>query len=221
MASNYITIGISMMVFIFYIISLFILFDTRKKLDGHAKIAMSYFMVSLAVLIIRRLQQIFPDSQILNFMPYSGDIIALLFAISFSIACFYFHKAIMGAGGKGKGAQTSPKPFGIKILLWGLAILIAVNLLARFEVIQLVGFQSDLLSLITLLFVATEIGVKSYVKEGKKKLDFIGWFGMIIIAILFLTLITSWLGLTLPIVNILKQIIESALLVFVIIEIFR
>ena len=119
------------------------------------------------------------------------------------------------------GIKASTKPIGIKFLLWGLAILISVNLLARFNVIQLVGFQSDLLSLITLLFVATEIGVKSYMRDGKKKLDIIGWFGISIIAILFLILITGWLGLGLSIVGTLKQIIESALLVFIIIEIFR
>ncbi|MEK7184749.1 MAG: hypothetical protein AAB683_01265, partial [Patescibacteria group bacterium] len=115
----------------------------------------------------------------------------------------------------------SSKPFGIKFLLSGLAILIAVNLLARFNVMQLVGFQSDLLSLITLLFVATEIGVKSYMNREKKKIDIIGWFGIIIVVLLFFTLITGWLGLALPIVSTLKEVIESALLVFVIIEIFR
>jgi hypothetical protein len=221
MALDYIIVGISMVVFIFYLIALFLLFDARKRLEGNAKVAFTYFIIAFLFLVIRRLQQIFLESQIVAFIPYFADYITLIFAILFTAAVFYFHKAITSAGGKSKGVRASSKPFGIKILLWGLAILIAVNLLARFEVIQLVGFQSDLLSLITLLFVATEIGVKSYVKEGKKKLDVIGWFGVIIIAILFLALITSWLGLTLPIISILKQTIESALLVFVIIEIFR
>ena len=221
MALDYVTVGISLVVFIFYLASLFLLFDTRKRLEGSARIALTYFIGAILFLMIRRLAQIFFEAEIIQIIPYFPDIVTLIFAILFSMAASYFHKAITSAGRKSKEIRARTKPMGIKLLLWGLAILIAVNLLARFSVIQLVGFQSDLLSLITLLFVATEIGIRNYMRDGKKKLDIIGWFGIIIIVILFLTLITSWFGLALSIVSTLKQVIESALLVFVIIEIFR
>jgi len=220
MALDYATVGISVVVFIFYLTSIFLLFDTRKRLEGNARIAITYFILAILFLIIRRLQQIFITSDIMASIPYSADMITLIFAILFTTAAFYFHKAIMSVGKKSKGAHASKKPFGIKLLLWGLAILISVNLLARFSVIELIGFQPDLLTLVTILFIATEIGMKSMI-GGKKKLDIIGWFGLIIVIILFLALITGWLGLALPIVGTLKQAIESALLVFVIIEIFR
>lgn len=197
------------------------LFDTRKRLEGSARIALTYFIIAILFLTIRRIAQIFFEAEIIASIPYFTDIITLIFAILFSTAAFYFHKAITGAGGKSKEMKAKAKPMGIKLLLWGLAILISINLLARFGVIELVGFQPDLLSLITILFMATEIGVRNYMKDGMKKVDFVGWFGIIIIILLFLILITGWLGLALAIVSTLKQIIESALLVFVVIEIFR
>ncbi len=221
MAFDYIFVGISIVIFISYLITFFFLFDTRKKLGGGAKTAFTYFILAILFLTLRRVTQISFEIQIVSTIPYFTEYVTLIFAILFSIAAYHFHKAITGVGKKSGKTQESSKPFGIKFLLSGLAILIAVNLLARFNVMQLVGFQSDLLSLITLLFVATEIGVKSYMNREKKKIDIIGWFGIIIVVLLFFTLITGWLGLALPIVSTLKEVIESALLVFVIIEIFR
>lgn len=97
MALDYILIGISSVILILYILSFFLLMHTRKKLDGKAKTAFTFFIISLFFIIIRRLQQVFETSKILNPIPYSPDIIALMLGISFFLAAFYFHQAIIKA----------------------------------------------------------------------------------------------------------------------------
>ena len=85
------------------------------------------------------------------------------------MAVFHFHKSIKAVGRK-SSEESKSKPLGIKLLLGGLALLILINLLSRFGIISLVNIQPDLLSMITVLFVATEIGVRSVLSgAGEEK----------------------------------------------------
>lgn len=97
MALDYTTIWISSFILIFYILAFFLLINTRKKLDGRARTAFTFFIITIFFLIIRRLQQVFVTSQILYPIPYSIEIISLLLAMAFLLAVFYFHKAIIVA----------------------------------------------------------------------------------------------------------------------------
>ena len=116
--------------------------------------------------------------------------------------------------------RTSVKPVGVKILLYGLAILITMNLIARFNIIDLTPLQPDLLTLLAIFFVATEIGVMSALR-GKKKLGAISMFGAIVVAFAFFALILGWLGISIGFLEQFKGLADLLLLVFVIIEIFR
>ena len=119
-----------------------------------------------------------------------------------------------------KAQSTKVKPVGIKILLYGLASLIVINLLARFNIFNITGLQPDIVTIIAILFVATEIGVMSTIR-GKKKIDGIGWFGVVVVGLAFLSLVLGWFGMTFSMLESLKGVVEIALLVFVILEIFR
>ena len=138
------------------------------------------------------------------------------------MAVFHFHKSIKAVGRK-SSEESKSKPLGIKLLLGGLALLILINLLSRFGIISLVNIQPDLLSMITVLFVATEIGVRSVLSGagGRKKLGKAGWFGTIVVILLFLMLMAGWVGITFPNMELAKGGIEIALLFFVFAEIIK
>jgi hypothetical protein len=170
---------------------------------------------------IRRLQDIFTESAILSPLPYSAEIVIILFSLLFFIGIFYIHKSIHA--GKSPRREKKRKSRGIKLLLGVLAVIILVNLLYRLGFINLTGFfQPDVLSIIVLLFVATEIGVRSALNErGKRKPDKIEWFGIGIITLLFLALILGWFGFTYVFLEISKRTLEFILFIFVIVEILR
>ena len=116
--------------------------------------------------------------------------------------------------------KTHVKPTGIKLLLYGLAVLIVVNLLSRFNVLNVTGIQPDVITILAILFVATEIGVMAGIR-GKKKLDGIGWFGTVVVILASIALIFGWLGMSLGVIAPFKGMIEIFLLIFVLVEIFR
>ncbi len=217
---DFVTVGLSAIILIFYLITIFLLWNLRKKIDERLKASFTLLIMAIFALTFRRLQQVFVTSSILSPIPYSTDIVTLIFVMLFFFAILHFYRVIVSAGKKHGFRKSSPKPLGLKLLLSGLAVLTIVNLLYRFGLITLVSLQPDLLSLIIILFVSLEVGLKSYI-HPKRRPDVVGWFGIGILIVLFAALITGWSGLTLSFMNTLKQIAESALLVFVVIEIFR
>ncbi len=97
MALDYIVVTISFVILILYMLSSLLMLSTRKRLDGKARTAFTFFIITLFLLIIRRLQQIFITSAILNPIPYSLDIITLIISITFFLVVFNFHQAIIKA----------------------------------------------------------------------------------------------------------------------------
>jgi hypothetical protein len=213
---------LSLFVFALYLITIFLLFGIRKKLKGDSKIAFTFFIVSILVVSIRRLQQIFSESQILSPIPYSAEIVTIMFALTFFLGVFYIHKSIH-VGKSSRSAMNKTKPWGIKFLLGVLATIILINLFYRFGLINLTEFfQPDVLTIIALLFVATEMGFRNALnKKAGKKPSKTELFGMVIVAMLFLALILGWFGLVFSFINISKILLEFLLLVFVIIEILK
>jgi len=116
--------------------------------------------------------------------------------------------------------KTKVKPIGMKILLIGIVALILVNLLARFNIIDFTTYQSDMLTLIAIFFVAFEIGIMQVIKRTKK-VDGLSWFGLSVVGLSFIALVLGWFGMSLAVLSTIKGFIEIALLVFVVIEIFR
>lgn len=220
MAIDFATVGLSSIILVFYLITIFLLWNLRKKIDEKLKASFTLLITAILALTVRRLQQVFVNSSILSPIPYSTDIVTLIFAMLFFFAILHFYRVVSGVDKKHRASRSSPKPLGLKLLLSALAVLTIVNLLYRFSFITLVDLQPDLLSLIIILFVSLEVGLKSYI-HPKRRPDVVGWFGIGILIILFATLIASWSGLTLSFMNTLKQVAEAAVLVFVVIEIFR
>ncbi len=124
--------------------------------------------------------------------------------------------------GKQKLLKTRVKPVGIKILLLGLVVLITMNLLARFGVLPTItAFQSDVLTVIAILFVATEIGMMGMIRRKFKKLDGISIFGSLVVLAAFVALVLGWIGIIWAPLETIKGFVDIALLVYVVIEIFR
>ncbi len=107
MALDYITVGISLVIFVFYLITFFLLIETRKRLAKEAGVAFIYFMVALFLLVLRRLQQIFIKSDIITTNPYFADFVTLAFAISFFIAVLVFYRSLKRAGSSGRSVGES------------------------------------------------------------------------------------------------------------------
>jgi hypothetical protein len=218
---DYMVVGISIVIFIFYLMTIFMSIEIKKSLNKEAGTAFVYFIIAILFLALRRIAQIFLEADIISLVPYFSDYVTLVFAILFFLAVFHFHKSIKAVGRK-SSAGASSKPLGIKLLLGGLALLIAINLLSRFGILSLVNIQPDLLSMMTVLFVATEIGVRSVLSgAGKRKLGKAGWFGTIVVVLLFLMLMAGWVGITFPNMELIKGGVEIALLFFVFIEIIN
>ena len=119
-----------------------------------------------------------------------------------------------------QGLKTRVTPTGIKLLLYGVIALTAINILQRLSVVNITGLQPDVITVLACLFVAVEIGVMSAVR-GRKKLDAISIFGAVVVSIALISLVFGWFGVVLSFLTPFKAFVEVALLIFVIIEIFR
>ncbi len=112
--------------------------------------------------------------------------------------------------------KTKVKPTGVKLLLWGLVVMIVINLMSRFNIIDLTGIQPDVLTLIAILFVSTEMGVF----RKRKKFDGLVIFGTVVVILAFLSLVLGWFGLSIAALAPFKGLIDLALLIYVLIAIF-
>lgn len=118
--------------------------------------------------------------------------------------------------------KTKVKPKSMRVILIGLAVLILVNLLARFDVIDLAAFQSDVLTLIGATFLAFEIALMSVVKStAKGKLNVVDLLIGLIVVFAVLGVVLGWLGITVGFLESIRGIVEVALLIGIIVEIFR
>ena len=94
MALDFIIVGLSLLVFIFYLVILFFLIEITKRVNKKIRITFIYLILAILFLIIRRLQQIFLESQILHFIPYLSEITTLMFAVFLFLAIFNFYREI-------------------------------------------------------------------------------------------------------------------------------
>lgn len=106
MVLDYIQVVLSSFVFLLYLWSIFLLFNVRGKLKGNSRIAFTFFIISIFVIALRRVQQTFIDSDILFPIPYSADIIALLFSLFFFLGTIYLYKSIKSSG-KSSGKKSA------------------------------------------------------------------------------------------------------------------
>ena len=120
MALDYTLVGISLVVFIVYLITFFFLIEIKKRLAREAGISMVFFMLAILFLTVRRVQQIFIETDIVKSIPYSPDIITLIFAVLFFLGVFYLYRGIRHAGkssvNMGSSFKEYKRKFGGKII---------------------------------------------------------------------------------------------------------
>ena len=120
MALDYIVVGFSSVILIFYFITIFMLMDIRRRLSENMRISFTLIILSLFVLTIRRLQQVFLESTILSPIPYSSDIITLIFILLFFLGVLTFYRNVKKAAGSrgssGASFSSYKKNLGRKII---------------------------------------------------------------------------------------------------------
>lgn len=99
MAFDYLSITISFLIFVIYVVVFFILFHVSLRASGKLVSSIMYFRIAIIFLIIRRVGIILEDADILT-LPYLEDITALLVAIILLLAFVEFYKAVLEATGK-------------------------------------------------------------------------------------------------------------------------
>lgn len=97
---DFIVVGISSVIFFFYLLIIFMSFSIKKRLKDDIGRAFIYIIIAILFLVIRRLQQIFIQAEIVASIPYFTDGITLVFAILFFMAVFSFYRAIKKIGSK-------------------------------------------------------------------------------------------------------------------------
>ncbi len=94
MALDYISVGISLVILIFYLMVILLLFEIKKRMIKEFETSFVYMVAAVIFLAIRRVQQVFVTSQIIESIPYLADIITFIFATLILLSFFSFYKVI-------------------------------------------------------------------------------------------------------------------------------
>lgn len=117
---DYIVVGISIVIFFFYLTIILMSIEIKRRLEKDAGRAFIYLILAILFLIIRRIQQIFLETEILNTIPYLSDIITFIFAVLLFMTVFSLYKSIKKASGSRKNAGYNlneyKRKFGRKII---------------------------------------------------------------------------------------------------------
>ena len=120
-----------------------------------------------------------------------------------------------------KKLKTHVRTNSVNIILGGVALLIVVNLLARFNIINLTDMGSNIITSIGALFLLSEVAVMSLIKRTKKKFE----LGNLVIAGIGLLslfgVVMSLLNVPIQFLSSIQGITEISLLIAILVEIFR
>ena len=117
--------------------------------------------------------------------------------------------------------RTKVTPTGMKVLLWGIVVLIVMTLLGMLNIVpSITEYTQDVLTLIAIFFVFTEIGLMQVIQK-RKKLKGLAIFGATVGILAFVSLILGWLGVTVAFLESAKIFVHVGLLIYVVIEIFK
>ena len=112
--------------------------------------------------------------------------------------------------------QTKVKPASIKLLLWGVVVLILIDVLTKLSIIDLSGFNANVLTILSSLFVLVEIGIFS-----GKKLSGLSLFGVTVAGLAMLGVVSSILGFSITALTTIQGMVGIALGIFLVLEVFR
>jgi cobalamin biosynthesis protein CobD/CbiB len=93
MALDYISIILSFVIIILYLVILFFLIEIKKRIDGKIGEAIVYGILSIITLILLRIQTILFKANLLN-IPYSQEGLALILVLFTFASIFTLYKAI-------------------------------------------------------------------------------------------------------------------------------
>ncbi|MEK6842819.1 MAG: hypothetical protein AABX84_03300 [Nanoarchaeota archaeon] len=114
MVLDTITVGISIMILLFYFITLFFLLEIKSRIVGKVGYAFLLLIIGVFLLILRRLEYIFFVSDLIT-IPYFRDFMSLLFSIFLLLASYIFYKSIIDiTNGRRRGFAGSSKNVKIK-----------------------------------------------------------------------------------------------------------
>ncbi len=110
---------------------------------------------------------------------------------------------------------------GVRVVFIGLAILILINIMARFGIFDFTASSANILTIIGALFLLAEVGIMSLIRRKTRKGSILNW---VIALVAILALIASALGLvdiTIDMLQPIQGVVDAGLLIFIIWEIFR
>lgn len=115
--------------------------------------------------------------------------------------------------------RTNVKPATVKVILMGVALLLLLNALARFNILNLTQVSSTVITLITSLALLTEVSVWDMLKGRRKNV-----LSIVIAVTAGLALLGAGLslfGLSIAVLNPIQGLVDTGLLIFALVEIFR
>jgi len=121
-----------------------------------------------------------------------------------------------------RSLRANVKPMSVRVLLWGLAVILLINVLARFNVLDLTSSTANILTLIGAFFLLMEVSAFSMLRRiGRGKTNVLD----IVIALVALLAIVgsglSLVGMSTAFLMPIQGLVDGGLLIFVLVEIFR
>ncbi|MEK6819975.1 MAG: hypothetical protein AABY03_02150 [Nanoarchaeota archaeon] len=101
MAVDWITIGLSILIFTMNLVTLLILFRIKSRISGRLNLFFIYFFGAILFLILLRLQDILKNSAILNII-YSRQILAFFLSLFLFLAVYNLYKSVIYFSGGNK-----------------------------------------------------------------------------------------------------------------------
>ena len=116
MAVDWITIGLSILIFTMNLVTLLILFRIKSRISGRLNLFFIYFNGSILFLILLRLQDILKNSAILN-IYYSRQILAFFLSLFLLLAVYSLYKSVIyfSGGNKREKMKQSYKSYRRKL----------------------------------------------------------------------------------------------------------
>jgi F0F1-type ATP synthase assembly protein I len=90
---NYIILGLSCLTVVVYLITFFLLIELKRRTAGKLGATLTYLMVAVFVAIILRVEGCLSKIYIIE-IPYSAEVLAIIFALFLMIAAITFLKNI-------------------------------------------------------------------------------------------------------------------------------
>jgi len=115
--------------------------------------------------------------------------------------------------------KTHVKPISIQILLFGIIALILVDVLTKFNILNLSSQTANIFTVIYSLFLLSEVSVMQLLKKGK--MNGISLFIAVIAALALIGVVLSLLGVTPVWLITIQGVVGIALILAVVVEIFR